>query len=342
MAEFSPRSDSVNVEQIMEQIRGRIREKRGVDYTEQQVQELAKAKLEELLDPRSARSDVLDRLKKLQPSYEPPQLPAYEFEDSTLFDSHRGLLRFVRRLLNPILKLFFNPNPLIGALNTQARLNAMYAEREARRDATRQAGDQLQYELLNNLLIEITRTGIEIKNLKMRIESIGSRLEFNERRARSLESAMAYRSSGDGGTDRSGRSASQPTATPQQMPQAAAAPAAGFAGQSAPSQPGDGTGQRSRRRRRRRGRRGGAGSPPGAAPTPSSGPPATTSTAPAGGSAPSTADSGSLATAIKEDLQTFSGAAAHPAEADTRNPEPVEPSPSPPPPRAAPDVDDAQ
>jgi len=33
MADFNIRSDSVNVEQIMEQIRARIREKRGVDYT---------------------------------------------------------------------------------------------------------------------------------------------------------------------------------------------------------------------------------------------------------------------------------------------------------------------
>ena len=34
MPDFNVRSDSVNVEQIMEQIRARIREKRGVDYTE--------------------------------------------------------------------------------------------------------------------------------------------------------------------------------------------------------------------------------------------------------------------------------------------------------------------
>ena len=40
MAEFNVRSDSVNVEQIMEQIRERIREKRGVDYTEQQIRDL--------------------------------------------------------------------------------------------------------------------------------------------------------------------------------------------------------------------------------------------------------------------------------------------------------------
>ncbi len=39
MPDFNVRADSVNVEQIMEQIRARIREKRGVDYTEQQIRE---------------------------------------------------------------------------------------------------------------------------------------------------------------------------------------------------------------------------------------------------------------------------------------------------------------
>ena len=34
MTDFQIRSDNVDVEQIMRQIRARIREKRGVDYTE--------------------------------------------------------------------------------------------------------------------------------------------------------------------------------------------------------------------------------------------------------------------------------------------------------------------
>ena len=123
MAEFSVRSDSVNVEQIMEQIRGRIREKRGVDYTEEQIRELAAVKLQKFLDPRGVRSDLLEQFRKTQPPYAPPELPNYAFEDQTLFESHRGGLRFIRKLLNPILKLFFNPNPLIQALHIQSRIN---------------------------------------------------------------------------------------------------------------------------------------------------------------------------------------------------------------------------
>ncbi len=64
MPDFNVRSDSVNVEQIMEQIRARIREKRGVDYTEQQIRELAAVKLEKFLDPRGVRSDLLEQFRQ--------------------------------------------------------------------------------------------------------------------------------------------------------------------------------------------------------------------------------------------------------------------------------------
>src|SRR3984885_11238473 len=197
MPDFNIRSDSVNVEQIMEQIRARIREKRGVDYTEQQIQELATVKLERFLDPRGVRSDLLDQFRKAQPAYEPPELPNFAFEESTLFESHRAPIRWMRRLLAPLLKLLFNPNPLIQALNIQSRLNTMNAEREATREAGRRAMDQLYYELIHNLVVETTRMGIEVKNLKMRLESVSSRLEFNERRARALEGAVVYKPAAD-------------------------------------------------------------------------------------------------------------------------------------------------
>ena len=37
MTDINVRSDNVDVEQIMRQIRSRIREKRGVDYTEEEI-----------------------------------------------------------------------------------------------------------------------------------------------------------------------------------------------------------------------------------------------------------------------------------------------------------------
>src|ERR1700720_1508146 len=114
MPDFNVRSDSVNVEQIMDQIRARIRDKRGVDYTEEQIRELAAVKLEKFLDPRGVRSDLLEQFRRSQPP--PPTGPLYPFEDTTLFDSHRGFVRFFRRLFRPLLKLFFNSNALASSL----------------------------------------------------------------------------------------------------------------------------------------------------------------------------------------------------------------------------------
>src|SRR5919204_6447352 len=217
MPDFNVRSDSVNVEQIMEQIRARIRERRGIDYTEQQIRELAAVKLEKFLDPRGVRSDLLEQFRRAQA---PNDLPNYVFEETTLYETHRGVIRWIRKLLNPILKLFFNPNPLIQALHVQSGLNALHARQRAI--------NQLHYEVIHNLVVELTRLGIETKNLKMRLESIASRLEFNERRARALESVVVYKPSGE-------RESVYDVSAP---PPAAAAPAVGDrSGGSPPGRP---------------------------------------------------------------------------------------------------------
>src|SRR5438132_13051248 len=109
MSDFSVRSDNVDVEQIMRQIRTRIREKRGVDYTEEQIRELANVKLEKFLDPRGVRSDLLDQFRRMHEPQPAEPLPNYAFEEETLYESHRAPIRWIRRLLRPILKLFFNP-----------------------------------------------------------------------------------------------------------------------------------------------------------------------------------------------------------------------------------------
>ena len=43
-----------------------------------------------------------------------------------LYGAHRGLIRLIRKLLNPILKLFFNPNTLIQVLDKQTNINTLY------------------------------------------------------------------------------------------------------------------------------------------------------------------------------------------------------------------------
>jgi hypothetical protein len=245
MAEFTIRSDQVDVEQIMRQIRQRIREKRGVDYTEAEIRELASVKLEKFLDPRAVRSDLVQHYRRIKPvaPYTPGPFPDnYAFEDTTLYESHRGALRFVRRLLSPILKLFFNPNPLIHVLHLQGRANQwqfQQLERISQKFATRDELDSLTYEVMSNLVLEITRLGIEVKNLRMRLESLSTRLDFDEQRARALEGVVQYRTGAQTPTKADAR------------PEAAAR---------ADEETASGDGAARKRRRRRRGRRrGGAG-----------------------------------------------------------------------------------
>ena len=98
-------SESVDVEQIMKQIRQRILEKRGADYTEDQIRELASVRLEKFLDPEepalgSARSVPQEPAGGASPSRR-RSTPPYAFDDQTLFATHRGALRFMRKLLQP-------------------------------------------------------------------------------------------------------------------------------------------------------------------------------------------------------------------------------------------------
>ena len=258
MSDFTIRSESVDVEQIMKQIRARILEKRGADYTEDQIRELASVRLEKFLDSKNLRSDLLEQFRKSRPAVhtEPPKIEApYAFDDQTLFASHRAPLRLMRKLLMPILKLFFNPNVLNQILHTQAQFNVDLLKRESRRkiefDRSRAEWNSLYYEVLHNLVIETTRMGIEVQNLRMRVESLSSRLDFSERRVRALEGVVQYRPEVVRGLER--RDGADDEHAPAQP--SLGTPLEGFVPAGAQQQ-GQGDGSARRRRRRRRGRRG--------------------------------------------------------------------------------------
>ena len=275
MSDFNVRSDGIDVEQIMQQIRSRIRDKRGVDYTEDQIQELARVKLEKFLDPKGVRSDLLEQFRRTPV---PPSPEIYAFDDKTLYESDKAIVRFFRKLFRPLLKMLFNPNTLNHVLHTQTGINRYMVEFTEHR-ASR---DMLYYEIIHNLVVEVTRATIEVKNMKMRVESIASRLEFNERRARALEAVVQYkpgsevaprgadagrqerdRDRGDRGRDREGHrdrdgNRDRERRVVQARPQAPA-PNGGDAVPNPPDPITGGDSLRSRRKRRRRGRRSGPG-----------------------------------------------------------------------------------
>ncbi|MGH9254688.1 MAG: hypothetical protein ACRD3C_08970 [Vicinamibacterales bacterium] len=236
--------DQVDVEQIMRDIRARIAQRQGIELSNQQIQDLAARRLESILDPRAIRPSLLEGLRRsagaVTPTVAPKASsePVYTFEDSTIYDSHRAMLRFMRRLLGPLLKLFFNPNPLIRALHLQARLNVEAAEREEERERRQAEWNALHYEILQRLVTDVSRVSLEVQALSMRVESLNARVDFNDRRARAVEGAHT------------GRAGSRPVEAPATP--AAVEPSGAPEGVEAPGVEGG-----RRRRRRRRGRRGG-------------------------------------------------------------------------------------
>jgi hypothetical protein len=263
--EFSMRSDSVDVDQIMKQIRARVRDKRGVDYTEEEIRQLASVKLEQFLDPTRVRSDLVQHYRRTQGSgsistlVPPPD--NYAFDDHLVYGSARGaggrLITSIRTLLNPVLKLFINPNPIINVLHRQSAINVHNEEQFERIERVRTDLAALNYEVVHNLVVEMTRLSIEVKNLKMRVESLSSRLDFSDRRARALESVVQYRPGMGPGAEVPQAVAPAPPA-PRTV---TGVPASRESDTRAASGPIKGEAQRARRRRRRRGRGGANGQP---------------------------------------------------------------------------------
>jgi len=234
MADFTIRSDQIDVEQIMRQIRAphQREARRGLHGAGDQGTGERQARA--VLDPRALRSDLLAHYRVQRPPQGLPTLPphptTYAFDEDTLYTSHRGPLRWVRRLLNPLLKLFFNPNPLIQVLHLQGEINdyqlRQYAQQFDRHQPApgprRDELDGLNYEVLNNLVLELTRLGIEVKNLKMRVESLSTRLDFDERRARALEGLVQASRERPPCPTAPPRTRKAPRRTPKVMPDASA------------------------------------------------------------------------------------------------------------------------
>ena len=241
----------------MREIRGRIAQRQGIDLSNQQIQDLAARRLESILDPRAIKPSLLDALRRSagaqaqRAAEKIPNEPAFSFEDTTIYDSHRGLMRFIRRMLNPLLKLFFNPNPLIRALHIQAKLNVEAAERDAERDRRQTEWNALHYEIVQRLVTEVSRATLELQALSLRVESLDAKVEFNERRVRGIEGSVhrARPQVVPGRPEPSAVSAPAPEAEP--APAEAPVAAAAEGPQTSESA--------RRRRRRRRGRRSGMG-----------------------------------------------------------------------------------
>ena len=209
MSEFSVESEGVDVERIMEQIRARIRADRGGEAADAQTRQQAGARAAQVVDPGGARSALAGRPQPEQEAPAPRPSESFEFDQDTIYRSSRGaigrILYGVRKLLSPLLKFFFNVQPVAHALAAQSRINrqqAAFDDRVARlfdassaRLEAREEIDKLNHQVMLDLVAEMTRLSVEMKNHRMLVESVSARLDFFERQARARKSAPQPRKS---------------------------------------------------------------------------------------------------------------------------------------------------
>ena len=158
MPELPVRTDDVDVERIMEQIRARIEDRR---------RRAAKRPADE-----GRGSAAL-----------PPSV-SFEFDENSIYWSSRGaagrVLHGVRRLLRPLVKFVFNIDRMVHALVMQTRLNAQqtaFDDDVARRLAARDEQDARGRAAVRELAADVRRLSEEMRSHRRLVESVAARLD---------------------------------------------------------------------------------------------------------------------------------------------------------------------
>jgi len=170
---FEVKADGIEVLQLIADVYKRIAARKDGLYSEEELRFIAERPLEGFLTGRDLRSDLVDEFRARDAQWN------FSFETETIYRSSRGLvgraLESARRLLRPVQKLFWNPNPMISALSRQSDLNRFYVH------------------LLHNLVLELSRLNLESQELRNRNLQLAGRLEALERREKTLEGMVSYR-----------------------------------------------------------------------------------------------------------------------------------------------------
>lgn len=180
---FEIEAEGVDLARLRAEVENRIEARRQAGlYTDEELRFIAERALEGVLGGRDLRADLVEEFRTRDAQWN------YSFDNETLYRSSRGLagraLEAVRRILRPLQKLFWNPNPMIAALSRQSDLN------------------RFSVHLLHNLVLELTRLNLEVQELRNRSLQLQGRLDALARRERTLEGMVAYRDEGtkDGST----------------------------------------------------------------------------------------------------------------------------------------------
>lgn len=160
-------ADVVDIESIMTEIRQSIAEKKKMGvYSEEEVEEISKLKLETFAD--SAEIDVM-LLRYLR-----DENRMWNISSDYRLESHRGkfgrIIVYLKKLVRPFIRLYTD-----HIVERQAQIN-LYS-----------------VHILHNLVREITRLSIENTQLRHRLEVLEQEHRFFQKRERTLEEMVLYK-----------------------------------------------------------------------------------------------------------------------------------------------------
>lgn len=157
----------INVEDIMKEIRDTIARKKKMGiYSEDEIEEVSKLKLETYADSAEIDTMLLTYLRD--------ENRMWNISSSYRIQSHRGisgrLIVMVKRLVRPFVRLYTD-----HIVERQAQLNLYTVQ------------------VMHNLVREVTRLGIENTQLRHRLEMLEQEHRFVQKRERTLEEMVVYK-----------------------------------------------------------------------------------------------------------------------------------------------------
>ncbi len=165
---FTINDDEINVVDIMKKIRENIQRKReqGI-YTDEEVEEMSRLKLETFADEAEIDAQLLNKL--LSPSH------AWNISTDYRIKTHRKgikgrLIVLAKKLVRPLVRLYTDQ-----PVSRQAQLNQYFVH------------------LLHNTIREMTRLQIRTTTLKNRIDLLEREKDMLQRREKTLEKMVQFK-----------------------------------------------------------------------------------------------------------------------------------------------------
>jgi len=180
MNPFLSTNETIDVDQLMERIQARIKEKKEAGLLrESEIHEIEMMELQPM-------PDFLEVPNIYEPHLFQDNFPADVLADPVIDESGfiKSILKKIRTILFPLIR--FMTRPLVLELQT----SLIGLQRQTPTVVQSREYIKLLHNTLNNVIFEMTKLKIEQETLKTKLKVLEDKIEFVENRERAIEKAI--------------------------------------------------------------------------------------------------------------------------------------------------------